>query len=68
MSAPVAALPFRCWFVMAQRWGSGWRYLLHQTLDLAEARWAKAAAQSWLDRWLPQQCWLVSLYTLAEVR
>lgn len=55
------------WLVMARPWGTWHRYLLYQTLDLGEARQTKATAQFLLDGLFPQQCWLVSLYLLAEV-
>jgi len=55
------------WWVVARAWGRWQRYLLYQTLDLAEARQTKATAQLLLDALFPGQCWLVSLYLFAEV-
>jgi hypothetical protein len=63
--APVPSRPR--WLVTARPGGSRRRYLLHHTVDFAEALRAKAEAQLLLGALLPDQLWLVLLHTLREV-
>jgi hypothetical protein len=66
VSHPCASSAAR-WLVTATPGGSRRRYLLHETIDAAEAKKARDAAQRWLADLFPEADWRVCLHVLTEV-